>query len=31
MQDEQFPDMANFLDPKQITGAFYREVWRSDG
>ena len=28
---EQFPDMANFLDPARITGAFFREVWRSDG
>jgi uncharacterized protein (TIGR02118 family) len=31
MQEEQFPDMANFLDPTRITGAFFREVWRSDG
>jgi uncharacterized protein (TIGR02118 family) len=31
MQEEQFPDMAKFLDPARITGAFFREVWRSDG
>jgi uncharacterized protein (TIGR02118 family) len=31
MQEEQFPDMANFLDPARITGAFFSEVWRSDG
>jgi uncharacterized protein (TIGR02118 family) len=30
MQKEQFPDMANFLDPTRITGAFFKEVWRSD-
>ena len=30
MQEEQFPDMANFLDPTRITGAFFRGVWRSD-
>jgi uncharacterized protein (TIGR02118 family) len=31
MQEEQFPDMAKFLDPTRITGGFFREVWRSDG
>jgi hypothetical protein len=31
MQEEQFPDMANFLDPTRMTGAFFSEVWRSDG
>jgi uncharacterized protein (TIGR02118 family) len=28
MQEEQFPDMANFLDPERITSGFFREVWR---
>jgi uncharacterized protein (TIGR02118 family) len=31
MQQEQFPDMRKFLDPDRMTGAFFREVWRSDG
>jgi uncharacterized protein (TIGR02118 family) len=31
MQEEQFPDMANFLDPTRMTGAFFSEVWRNDG
>jgi uncharacterized protein (TIGR02118 family) len=29
IQHEQFPDMPNFLDLTQITGGFFREIWRS--